>query len=130
MKFALNAPHQSNLKRWKKVYNEDCPLCKEKQSLLHVCQKALDLRWYTKHHDSVLEVIASLVKDHIPNVYVFSADLSSEKYSFPEHICKSDSLLPDIVIWSDLKREVWLIELTVCFETNTENAATRKREIF
>ena len=136
MKFALNAvcdtlPHQSNLKRWKKVYNDDCPLCKEKQTLLHVlnhCQKALDLRRYTKRHDSVLEVIASLVKDHIPNAYVFSADLSSEKYSFPEHICKSDSLRPDIVIWSDLKKEVWLIELTVCFETNTENAATRKRE--
>ena len=39
-----------------------------------------------------------------------------------------DDLRPDIVIWSDIKKEVWLIELTVCFDTNAAQADARKRE--
>ena len=35
---------------------------------------------------------------------------------------------PDIVLWSDVSRQVWLVELTVSFETNPIDASIRKTE--
>ena len=34
---------------------------------------------------------------------------------------------PDIVWWSDEKRELWLFELTVSYETKVEDARSRKK---
>ena len=35
---------------------------------------------------------------------------------------------PGIVVWSNTTQEVWVIELTVCFETGYEEARTRKTD--
>ena len=135
MKFGLNAvtdtlPHFCNLKKWKKVNTDRCPLCDERQTLLHVlnhCQKVLTLRRFTNRHNAVLEVISKLVKDYLPSSYEFAVDLS-DCYKFPEHVCDSEDLRPDIVIWSDSEEDLLLFELTVCFETNIVAAATRKAD--
>ena len=136
MKFALNAvsdtlPHRANLKKWKKIPSDSCPLCNERQTLCHVlnnCQKALELRRYTVRHDAVLRLIFNSIQNNLPETFKVTADLSEENYRFPEYICSSDDLRPDIVIWSDIKKEVWLIELTVCFDTNAAQADARQRE--
>ena len=59
MKFPLNVahdnlPHNANLQLWKKKDNATCPLCGERQSLLHVlnnCKVARNLWRYNRHHD-------------------------------------------------------------------------------
>ena len=46
-------------------------------------------------------------------------------YMFPQHITPTD-LRPDLVWWNDTSRTLCLAELTVCFESNFEEAAQRK----
>ena len=52
-------------------------------------------------------------------------DTPSNPIVFPPHICPSN-LRPDIVIWSNVKRIVVLIELTCPSEENVTTAAVRK----
>ena len=37
------------------------------------------------------------------------------------------SLRPDIVLWSQGRRELYLVELTICYETGFAEAAKRKQ---
>ena len=76
----------------------------------------------------VLRGIAETIQKHLPDTFKITVDNGDETYSFPEHICPSGDQRPDIVLWSDTKRQVWLIELTVCYESNTTQAEERKRE--
>ena len=135
MKFALNAsqdtlPHNSNLARRKNL-SAACKLCGQKQTLQHVlnhCQVALDLRRYNARHDGVLDVIHSFVSPNLPRGYQAIVDLPDQApYTFPPHIATTD-LRPDLVVWNDLKHEVLLFELTVCFESNFDDALLRKTE--
>ena len=53
------------------------------------------------------------------------ADLPGSSYHYPPQIgCTDDQ--PDIVVWDDTLKQVYLIELSVCFETNFEAARKRK----
>ena len=132
MKFALNAavdilPHNANLHLWKKRKDPSCPLCNHNLSLLHVlnnCTVARDLRRYNIRHDAVLQEIAVAIRSYIPTTSVLTADIG-EGYAFPLHIVPSD-LRPDIVWWDENSRSLCLAELTVCFESNFEDAALRK----
>ena len=133
LKFALNAsqdtlPHNANLSRWKNLPSS-CKLCGERQTLHHVlnhCPVALGLRRYNQRHDAVLGVISDFASAHLPVNYHLIADLPEyPTYIFPPHIASTD-LRPDLVIWNDVKQEVWLIELTICFETNFDEAQFRK----
>ena len=132
MKFALNAavdvlPHNANLHLWKKRGDSSCPLCHENQSLLHIlnnCSVARDARRYNLRHDSILKTLASTIKQAIPTTSTLTAD-TNDRYSFPLHITATD-LRPDLVWWDDTHRSLNMAELTVCFETNFEEAARRK----
>jgi hypothetical protein len=132
MRFVLNAavdtlPHNANLHLWKKKESHACPLCREKQTLIHVlnsCEVALEQRRYNQRHDGVLRVIASAVRKCLPETTSLTADLDSN-YQFPLHIISTD-LRPDIVWWNDSEKELCLCELTVCFETSFREAAQRK----
>ena len=55
-----------------------------------------------------------------------TADIN-EDYNFPLHIIPTE-LRPDIVWWDDDMKSLNLIELTVCYETNFDEAAKRKDE--
>lgn len=134
-KFALNAsqdtlPHNVNLARWRNL-SASCKLCGQRQTLQHVlnhCSVALELRRYNTRHDGVLDVICTLVSSNLPSDYQLIADLPDQApFIFPPHIATTD-LRPDLVVWSNTRQEVILFELTVCFESNFDNAQQRKRE--
>ena len=132
MKFALNAavdmlPHNANLHLWKKKPNDSCPLCGERQTLVHTlnnCKVALDQRRYNKRHDEVLQAIANTVAEKLPSTTSFTTDLG-DTYQFPLHITPT-TLRPDMVWWDDDQKQLVIIELTVCFETSFEAAVERK----
>ena len=60
-----------------------------------------------------------------PSVSV-TADIDGD-YEFPSHIVPTD-LHPDIVWWDDSRKTIYLLELTICFDTLFSEAANRKRE--
>ena len=130
-KFALNAvtdtlPHNVNLCKWKKLSSPQCQLCGETQSLAHIlnsCQKALVLGRYSIRHDGVLKVIVDFLQHHMTAGFQITADLPGQQYTFPQDIAPMD-LRPDIVMWST--SVIYLVELTVPFETNIVGAAERK----
>lgn len=132
MRFVLNAavdtlPHNANLQLWKKRESDTCPLCGERQTLIHVlncCRVARDLRRYNQRHDLVLGEIADAIRQKLPPSAGFSVDLK-DNYSFPLHIASTD-LRPDIVWWEDNPKKLRLVELTVPFETGFKDAAERK----
>ena len=103
----------------------NCPLCGERQSLLHVlnnCSVARDHR-YNHRHDAVLQEIVNFVKPKPPPATNLTADIN--EYAFPTHIVSTD-LRPDIVWWDDQQKSLMLIELTISYETNFDDAAERK----
>ena len=75
-----------------------------------------------------MEVISKFMAESLPDGYQLLADLpQSQPYIFPPHIATTDQR-PDIVVWSNTTQEVWVIELTVCFETGYEEARTWKTD--
>ena len=137
MKFALNAaqdtlPHNANLAVWRHEagLSSQCKLCGQRQTLLHVlnhCPVALDMRRYNERHDMVLQVIFKFLSKQSPESHHVIADLPLSTYTFPTAIALTD-LRPDLVLWSDTLKEVTLVELTVCYETNFADAVRRKTE--
>ena len=84
------------------------------------------MRRFNARHDAALEVIANFIAQHLPECYKVAVDLPRyPPYVFPLHIATTDQR-PDIVVWSDMVQEVWVIELTVCFETRYEAAHNLK----
>ena len=121
--------HSPNLSLWgRATVSSDCKLCGQQQTLLHVlnhCPVALELRRFNHRHDAVLTVIASFVRAHLAPSQEAIVDLPGEHYKYPQHIGVMDSR-PDIVVWEENIKSVYLIELTVCFETNFDEARHRK----
>ena len=121
-------PHNSNLCLWKKKSTPFCPLCGEQQTLLHVlnaCKTALHLRRYNERHDRILSELHTTIKQNLPPSTSITSDL--EDYRFPHHIVSTD-LRPDIVCWDELQKIMWLVELTIPYETGFQAAANRKQE--
>ena len=127
MKIALNAAvdtlsHNANLHLWKKE-SDCCPLCRERQTLIHTlnnCEVALDQHRYNERHDEVLRSIANAIAKKLPPATNFTADLEATYHIAPTDLC------PDIVWWDDSHKQLWLAELTFCFETSFEEARERK----
>lgn len=83
------------------------------------------MRQYNHRHDSILQIIVEGLQKHSPPNYKITADLPSTSYNFPSAAASTD-MHPDLVIWSDCEQVLVLAELTVCFETNFEDASRRK----
>ena len=90
------------------------------------CPTAMNLRRYSRKHDKVLEVLGGFIQEHLPPSFGFTIDLPSSVYSIPQHITFTDSR-PDIVWWCEGSRTLWLLELTVNFEPQMEDAQQRKQ---
>ena len=86
----------------------------------------MELRRYSRRHDEVLQVIGDFVRANMPLHFTVSVDHPSEQYTFPHHITPTD-LRPDIVWWCDSQRELWLLELTISYESIVADARGRKR---
>ena len=135
MKFAINAvqdtlPHNANPHLWKKLPSPNCPMCSDRQTLLHAldhCPVALQNRCYNQGHDAVLELLYRFTCTHRSSHQQVIVDLPYHPYCFPAPFACTDSR-PDLVIWSKEQASIHLAELTVLFKTTREDAAMRKRE--
>ena len=116
---------RKNLTLWNISQTSDCSFCFQPESLLHVvagCKTYLTEGRYTWRHNSALNFLASSLKN-TRECFLY-ADLND--YLSP-CIITGQELRPDMLI-STSKNILYIIELTVGFETNIENNATRKSE--
>ena len=75
----------------------------------------------------VLSVISDFLLDILDNDYTVVSDLAdADTYVFPPTLASTD-LRPDFVVYSELKRDAIIIELTVPLETNFGKAQERKQ---
>ena len=118
-------PTRKNLHKWGVSTTSECAFCLSPESLLHIvagCKTYLNEGRFTWRHDSVLNLIASTLKSlNYSNLYV---DLPG--YLSPS-IITGDTLRPDLVLTIENKC-IYILELTIGFESNLQTNATRKRE--
>ena len=88
-----------------------------------VCACVCVLGRYSTRHDDVLKVIFDFLQHNMAAGFQITADLPGQQYTFPQDIAPMD-LRPNIVMWST--SAIYLVELTVPFETNIAGAAERK----
>ena len=117
-------PNRTNLTKWGISLTPDCSFYFQPGSLLHVvagCRKYLEQGRYTWRHDSTLHFLAKSFLS-IQNSFLY-ADI-------PDFISSSaltgDSLRPDLLLVTPDKC-LYLLELTVGFETNLRNSSHRKQ---
>ena len=116
---------QKNLSKWNITQSSDCSFCHIPETLIHIvagCKTYLEEGRYTWHHNSALNFLAQSLKA-IPNSF-FYAYLSG--YLSPS-IVTGDSFRPDLLLVTSDHR-LFILELTVGYETNLDVNANRKRE--
>ena len=75
-------------------------------------------------------MITDFLKDELDNDYSMIADLGpNQNYLFPTDLATTD-LRPDIVVFSQLRREVAILELTICCEQAYTSARERKTSAY
>ena len=118
-------PTRKNLVKWGLSSSADCSFCFCPESLLHVnsgCKTYLDEGRYTWRHNSVLNLIASSLLD---------VERSKMYVDLPGFISPSvitgDKLRPDLLLTIENKI-LYILELTVGFETNLKTNSDRKHE--
>ena len=103
-----------NLYKWKLSQSSDCSFCLCPESLLHVvsdCKSYLEEGRYTWRHNSALHSTLQSVRN---------SSLNADLLGF---------LLPCIITEDQLRPDMlYMIELTVGFETNLNSNAERKHE--
>ena len=137
LKFLSNAcidtlPTNTNLKRWNKRSSPACQLCGNKETLLHVlnnCKVMLDQGRYTWRHNSVLNLLYESIISRNSNFEV-NCDLPGILKgisTIPTDIATTNKR-PDLVIIDRKSKNITLVELTVPFDTNVNQAHKRKLE--
>ena len=117
-------PNKSNLLRWKLIEDNLCTFCKKVETQLHVLSNCTScLSRYTWRHDSILKTILRKISTcNINGIEIF-ADLSDFSYTCPSELFQGKR--PDIVLI--FNNRAIIIELTVCFETNTKKSRDYKQ---
>ena len=131
IKFALNSavdtlPHNTNLTLWGKRESDACPLCGERQTLIHTfntCRVARDDRCFNTRHDAILREIATIITLYLPPTTSATSDLGS--YNSPS-ILLSLTYAPTLYGGMKEHGKLVLVELTIPFETSFEGARERK----
>ena len=85
----------------------------------------MSLRRYSARHDDVLRVLSAFVGTYLPPSFSMTVDSAESAYLFPHHITPTN-LRPDVVWWSEEKKELRLLELTISCETAMDQAHERK----
>ena len=118
-------PTRKNLVKWGLSSSADCSFCCCPESLLHVisgCKTYLDEGRFTWRHNSVLNFIASsLLNVERSQLYVDLPGFVSPS------IITGDQLRPDLLLAIEDK-VLYILELTVGFETNLLTSSDRKRD--
>ena len=111
-----------NLYKRQLSQSSDCSFCLCPKSLLHVvsgCKLYLEERRYTWRHNSALHIVTSTLKS------VINSSLYVDLPGFLSNcIITGDQLRPDMLL-STGKTTLYLIELTVRFETNLNSNGER-----
>ena len=99
-------------------------MCQKAETQLHIFSNCTNyLNRYTWRHDSILKTISNKVSRHqCQNVQIF---VDCDNLAFP---CTSDlfrSSRPDMVV--KIAGKIIVLELTVCFDTNTEKSRNYKQ---
>lgn len=125
--FGLPMDNKSNLHRWRIIQNSQWQLCDQPEMQLYVlpnCSQCLNR--YTWRHNSVLNtILRNLSHSSIRNISIY-ADLKGRDTRRHSEIF--DTKRQDIVLLVGDK--VIVIELTVCFETNTSKSRSYKQECY
>ena len=118
-------PTRMNMARWGLSQSPDFSFCLDPESLLHVvagCQQYLDR--FTWRHDSVLNFIAKSLQ---PVINVHSSLYADVNGFLNPSIITGENYRPDLLILIQSKC-LYVLELTVGFESNLNNNAVRKKE--
>ena len=114
-------PRRKNLSKWELTSSPDCSFCLSPETLIHVvagCQSYLNrFNW---RHDSVLNFLAQTVQSI--NTCKLYNDLSFFKNP---SIITGDIYRPDLLVIAP-DESLYVVELTVEFETNLRNNVERK----
>ena len=116
-------PTRKNLYRWALSQSSKCCFCLQSKTLQHVvfsCKSYLDEGRYTWRHNSVLLFLASTFSS-LSKCTVY-ADLPS---FLSPCLIVGDYFRPDLLLLTDNKI-LYILELTVGFETNIQNNSDRK----
>ena len=123
MRYINNSlPTRKNLKRWGITSTSDCSFCLRPETLLHVvagCQQYLER--YAWRNDSILNFFATILQT-VNNCEIF-VDLAGFKN--PTMIT-GDAYRPDLLLTTP-NRSLYIVELTVGFESNLKNNVNRKK---
>ena len=118
-------PTRKNLVKWGLSSSPDCSFCSCPESLLHVisgCKSYLDEGRFTWRHNSVLNFItSSLLNVERSKLYVDLPGFISPS------VITGDQLRPDLLLAIENK-VLYILELTVGFETNLKTNSVRKHE--
>ena len=117
--------NHTNLYKWKLSSSPDCSFCLKPETLLHIvagCKSYLEDGRYTWRHNSVLHFIASTLQC-IKNSTMY-ADLPG---FLSPCIVTIEYLQPDMLI-STGSATIYIIELTVGFETSIDLNAEKKQD--
>ena len=117
--------NRTNLHKWKLSSSPDCSFCLKPEFLLHIvagCKSYLEDGRYTWRHNSALHFIASTLKC-IKNSTMYAV---LPGFLSP-CIVAGDHLRPDMLI-STGSATVYIIKLTVGFESNINLNAERKKD--
>jgi hypothetical protein len=123
-------PTASNLHRWKRTDNPLCTLCNKgvRQTNKHVlsnCSSVSALSRYTKRHNDILSILVHWInKQNMQNSNLYS-DLDDIENN-PVVEVFQPNVRPDLVIIQN--HSVYVLELTVCHETNLEKSCKFKTE--
>lgn len=124
--FAQQLATNANLKRWRKTNSDLCNLCNACQSNKHVlsnCSSPVALQRYLFRHNAILTVLAEWLSQALDkSVFTLCVDLDNTNFNPVGAVFQT--LRPDIVVFSS--RSVFILELTICHETNLESASQRK----
>ena len=116
-------PNHKNLSLWKLYHSSDCQFCLLPEMLLHVvagCKVYLQQGRYTWRHNSVLNFLATSLKA------VDRSSLYADIPGFPSpSIIRGDNVRPDLLLKTK-DNCLYILELTIGFETNITNNAERK----
>ena len=117
-------PTRKNLSKWGISPNSGCTFCLSPESLLHVvagCQSYLERS--TWRHNSVLDFLAQTLQSvHGYNLF---ADLPG--FMSPS-VITGDSFRPDLLLACSNNSILYVVELTVGYESNLESNIKRKRD--
>ena len=111
--------------RWELSQSPDCSFCLNPESLHHIvagCQHYLDR--FTWRHDSILNFIANSLQPVINDRSSLYADVNG----FPSPSVEiGENYRPNLLFLIQSKC-LYILELTVGFESNLKNNAVRKKE--